>query len=526
LAVAVYRSGLYEARDAERFGYSRPLEEAWTDFRREHRREPTVEEWRTLLDAELRRAAEEQKARKAEEAEEFRQKVERIERRAAAALSPEAVAGLQSAQAGRTAVLSASVPGVVVKLADDPAFDLAVIDHTWFRHAVALKEPASKESLNVVNLFPDPIGDALLREVNKYLGERNATEKSAASTLRDMLTGQRPFEEETLAQALSAVAGRTFYVISHIPEAAPGAGSVEFDRGGTSVRVPIVKLQSAFKAAKVNLFIVGCSSSQHAATGLSKEINNVDALSGFLEALKTSVNRPLFGWHAAFAADAKVVIDLFATEVFGRDAAADALSKVTLEMDGRLRSTGYVGTFAPPPAPLAASEPPSLPLSIALGAISIPTDNASSVCNAKPSLAQVEMASKLAPLATILLFLNLGVGWNLLLRAELKKDKGEREYGGILLAPLMVGLPITITWYQWQNCSGCMWDPGPYLPMWCMLYAAVFTWAWTIGEKRHFDSVLIAAMAFGIAGALFGVSYLGWGADPSVQTFCDAVVRR
>lgn len=523
LATSLYLSGLVSLSEAEAFGYNRSLEYAWERFRQlRGSREPTTDEWRGLLEAEVTRAEQKRESVAAEKKRALDERVRQYQSREAP-LTSEVIAALQSARIGRTAVLDPEIPDVVVKLADDPALDRTIIDHTWFRHASALTAEAARKALHVVNLFPDPIGDSLLREIDQYIGDGGAGSTSAVGALRDMLMGKREFDLEKLTLALSAAPGQTIYIVSHIPDSAPGTGRVEFNLDGNVTAIPISQLQVAFSKANVNLFIVGCSSAQHTATGLSKEINNVDALTGFLRALQAGNDRTLFGWHAAIAADAKVVVDPVATEVYGVEAASDALSKVTLERDGRTVSTGYVGTFAPPPVPAGTALPPSTALSVALGALAVPSDRGE--CRRNPSLAQTEVAARLVPLATIILILILCLEWIFLLLEEARKVT-DSDYFSAFCVPIIFGLPIIFARYSWGDCLfGCNFEPGLFLVIWCLLYAAMFGFVWGINKKRGFNLLLILAILFAGACVLFGASYLGLGADQNIQRFCDAVLK-
>jgi hypothetical protein len=497
---------------AEKAGFDSDLYREWSGVKLQEGRELNEQEWHVLVEHKTARDSE-RKEREREQVElEFKEKAKNFADRTDK-LTPKAIAGLQSAKLGRTAALNEKTAGIVVKLADDPAHDRSIIEHTWARHALALGEKVDKSNLNVINLFPDPIGDAVFAKVQRALGKDNPKTASASGVLTKMLTGRQPFDSATLTTALKETQGQTFYIVSHIPKAQPGHGHLEFSDGSTPVLTGIALLQAAFEAAKVNLFIVGCNSSSHAAMGLSKIINNVDALTMFLNNLEFGSARNLFEWHAAFAADALVVIDPLASEVFGKDAAEHNLSGVTLVSNGSTVSRGYAGTYVPPAAVPGVNAPPSVALAVVAKQLTPPQG-----CTRDPSPAQVEASMRFAPAGMALLILTLGVCMIMTLREEILK--GGEEYVNSLLSPMIIGAPILISAYHW-NVGGGGFEPGPWLAIWCLVYGAFFMVGGLMEDKRANVSTMIG-VALLVCTALFGTAYFGWTADPSIRAFCEA----
>lgn len=512
VAVSAYLFGKLSKEAAEKAGFDSDLHREWFGFKLEKGREPNEQEWQVLVEHEVARESK-RKEREREQVElEFKEKAKTYADRTDK-LNPKAIAGLQSAKLGRTAALNEKTARIVVKLADDPAHDKLIIEHTWARHALALSEKVDKSNLNVINLFPDPIGDAVFAKVQRALGKDYPKTASTSGVLTKMLTGKQPFDSATLTTALKETQGQTFYIVSHIPEAQPGRGRLEFSDGSTPVLTGIALLQAAFAAAKVNLFIVGCNSSKHATMGLSKVINNVDALTMFLKNVEFGSARNLFEWHAAFAADALVVIDPLASEVFGKDAAEHNLSGVTLVSNGSTVSHGYAGTYMPPAAVPGINLPPSVALAVVTNQLTPPER-----CTRDPSPAQMEAAMRFVPAGMALLIFTLGVCMIMMLREEILK--GGKEYINSLLGPIILGAPILISAYHW-NASGEGFEPGPWLVIWCLVYGAVFVAEGLMRDKRANIITMIGA-ALLVCTALFGAAYFGWTADTSIRAFCEA----
>lgn len=537
LAIELFQSGLVAVEMAKVLGYDRKLQYSAAAFAFDHQRRPKGNEWKPLIDQAIARleakveAAKEYEQREQDQRDkDLRDRLSAEEQRAAP-LNAAVVAALQSSTMNRRAVVDPNVPEVVVKLADESAFDRAIIDHTWFRHATALNTPMGPDKLHLVNLFPDPLGNALVRKIQQQLGSKTTSKDAALSQLQRILTGKAAFSHASLVLALSPIQGETVYIVSHIPEASAGHGHLEFPAKDGAVATSIARLQSAFKEAKVNLFIVGCASALHTHTGLSKEIFNTDALEGFLNALNEPTPRSLFSWHAAFAAGARVVVDPVATEVFDQNVPQGAISKVALEKNGRAVSTGYVGTFASPP-PSSNAGPPSIPLAVASGSMTVPSD--ASMCAGAPTPMQSAVATRLAPWANICLLLGLLIAIDTMRKLEdPSKPAAPRtslklrveEALEAVLGGLMLSLPIAVCLYSWGMFDSGPLKPGPFLPAWCWLYGALTAWAWADSGSRRLDRLSVVATLLLVASALFGWSYLGWGADQALQNFCAAVSK-
>lgn len=514
VAVAAYLYGKLSKDLAEQSGFYPQLRYEWLELKREKGRQPNEQEWQSLVENEKARVSARKEREREQATEQIKAKAKSYAERTDK-LTPQAIAGLQSAKKGRTASLDGKTAAIVVKLADDPVHDKAIIEHTWARHAVALSEKVDKSNLNVVNLFTDPIGDAVFEKVQNALG-KDGTKLRASRVLTKMLTGGQPFDGATLTTALQEAQGQTFYIVSHIPKAQSGRGQVEFSDGSAPVLTEIASLQASFQAAKVNLFIVGCHSAEHATIGLSKIINNVDALSMFLQAVTSGTPRNLFQWHAAFAADALVVIDPLASEVFGRDAAEHQLSDVTLVSNGTTVSTGYAGTYVPPAAVAGINAPPSVALAVVANTLTPPE-----FCTVDPSPSQKEAAQRFAPAGMALLMLTLVICMMLTLQQEILA-KG-KEYMASMFVPVLGGAPILISAYAWIKNNESF-SPGPWLGIWCLIYGAVFA-AVGLSEDKRMNVWSALGVALLVCTMLFGASYFGLTADRSIRAFCVAYAQ-
>ncbi len=516
VAVAAYLYGKLSKDLAEQSGFYPELRYEWLELKREKGRQPNEQEWQSLVENEKARVLARKEREREQATEQIKAKAKSYAERTDK-LTPQAITGLQGAKQGRTASLDGKTATIVVKLADDPVHDKAIIEHTWVRHAVALSERVDKSNLNVVNLFTDPIGDAVFEKVQSALGKDGTKSLRASRVLTKMLTGGQPFDGATLTTALQEAQGQTFYIVSHIPKAQPGRGHLEFSDGSAPVLTEIAPLQAAFQAAKVNLFMVGCHSSEHATIGLSKSINNVDALRMFLQAATSGTPRNLFEWHAAFAADALVVIDPLASEVFGRDAAEHQLSGVTLVSNGSTVSTGYAGTYVPPAAVAGVNAPPSVALAVVAKTLTPPE-----FCTTDPSPSQMEAARRFAPSGLALLLLTLVICMMLTLQQEIL-NKG-KEYMASMLMPLLGGAPILISAYAWSGGNGTL-SPGPWLGIWCLIYGALFV-AVGLTEDKRLNVWSALGVALLVCTILFGASYFGLTADRSIRAFCEAYAQK
>ncbi|MDA8479991.1 hypothetical protein NNO04_14935 [Citrobacter sp. Awk 4] len=517
LAVAAYKSGHFSKDSARKIGQNKYIYAEWEKQERESDKPLGVEEWKQIIKNGLARSSAASEHKHALEIETLRAQAKEFAERTDK-LPPQAISALQQASKGRTAALNEEMPGVVVKLADDPIYDRLIIEHIWARHAVALSTKVSKSHLNLINLFPDPVGDSIFSKIQNALGSKSSKTVRTSKILADILTGKQPFERERLLRELAQVQGQTFYVVSHIPEQQSGQGKLEFDDGNKPVTTSIASLQAIFQAAKVNLFIVGCSSSKHAAIGLSKDINNVDALTKFQEAIISEQPKNLFEWYAAFAADALVVIDPLASKVFGQDAAQHPLSEITLITGNKPISYGYAGTYALPPATPQIGTPPSVAMAVAAKKLIPP-----SACSFNPSPSQIEAAKRFAPAGISLLVLAMAMSIFLTLKEEIKK-KGT-EYLGATMMPIIIGAPILISIYAWLN-KYATFAPGPWLGIWCLVYGALFTrhgitQIFKIRPRKLNASIVLAGILL-TCSLLFSLSYFGFSANSSIHTFCTA----
>lgn len=558
LALALYDAAILGSNDAFRLAQGGHLYGDWKNFIAHERRSPGREEWLALVAREeqrlqteaKRKAAEkrhaanmEKKRLQAQQQRESEQRDAEIKERAKAyeaqgqALPDEVVHALQAARLGRLSLLDPRLPNVQVRLSDNPQHDRAIVTHVRLTQAVLLSQPLEREKLSLINLFSDPAGDHLTDEINHLLNLDDSNHKaSALAQVTQVLKGERVFDQATLTAALAPLSGQAVYIVSHIPEAAPKKGVLEYSDGNNVTATPISALEQAFRAANVNLLIVGCSSALHAPVGVDRPLNNVEALesfhAGLISDVKNPVPRPALDWHALFLpAGTMLIIDALPTKL--PDSQVDSsMLRMEARRGQRRLSEGYGGGFARPPLPAYTSLPATVPVSIASGLLPAPDAGVSCTDINTPA---VSAAQRLVPIATtFLVFLYL---LGVIATARSLYKEGEALWVSVF-PPLLAGAPLVISRYAWGACwSGCRLVPGPWLPFWGLIYSLAFL-ALVIGLSkadralmRRWPSLVLerGAMPYFLlcftATALFAASYFGVGADRALVNYCEAFLH-
>lgn len=534
LAVALYRLG-YDPNVARDLAKDDLLQDEWARIQSGRSRQDK-NTFRNFVERlpEAHRVADQERRRIADETLEEKAAPFEKRRREVANLPTAILSSLASASRARTAVLDPLISNVVVKLTDDPSHDRQIIDHIWFKHAVALSLKVNSSKLHVLNLFSDPVGDSLFTEITNQLNRGRVDTSSSTDVLNGMLTGARSFDQAKLTAALRPLAGQTIYIVGHIPEALPGEGNFEYLSGRDATRIRIQDIARAFALAGVNFHPVGCASANHNAIGFDKTINNVDALTGFLGAINEPGSRSLLQWHATFTPpNTKLVLDPVAAQFFDQP----PLTGITVVSDGKQIGNGYVGTYAaPPPSSQATSLPPSLALLLIDNKIELPFD-ARDCLNGR--YLQQGPTSKWLPWSTVAMIFAYLCGMALAWERKPSIRENVEEVCFLSIAAAVFMAPAILVRSSWEHCSSasCTFSPGIGLPIWCLLYALV-----AAGSLLVFDSdkpasgnpnrsgivwlnrerkLCIALILCWLGAAAFALAaYAGLGADAALVALC------